>query len=248
MGSVLLTAGCAGGDTPTSTSNTTSAATTSPRDSWQASAEYVAQYPTLPPVPEPTAATTTCSYPSIGGGVGNVATPSSSATATGTVEVTLDTTIGPVTLVLDRAMAPCTVNSFLSLARQGFFSDTSCHRLSMNVGAQLYQCGDPTGTGLGNPGYTYADEYPVTSMADTTSVVYPRGTVALSDSGRADTNGSQFFLLLGDSVLRPDYTVFGHVSDASLAVLDAAAAQGDDGSSVLGGGVPNVPVTIAAVR
>lgn len=248
VGSALISAGCASGDAATPPSASPMDTHTATRPAWEVSAEYVAQYPKLPPVPEPAASTTTCSYRTTPDSTGTVSMPSSTASTTGTVETTLDTTIGPITLVLDRSMAPCAVNSFVSLSRQGYYKDTSCHRLSMDMGAQLYQCGDPTGTGLGGPGYTFADEYPVTEMADATTAVYPRGTVALADSGRADTNGSQFFLLLGDSVLRPDYTVFGRIADASLASLDAAAAQGDDGSSVLGGGTPNVPVTIAAVR
>jgi peptidylprolyl isomerase/peptidyl-prolyl cis-trans isomerase B (cyclophilin B) len=171
------------------------------------------------------------------------------------VEVTLDTSIGRIGLVLDRGHAPCTVNSFVGLAQQGFYSGTSCHRLSDEIGEQYYQCGDPTGTGTGGPGYTYPDEYPVPQLTEQTAtgrpadiVVYPRGTVAVADSGRADTNGSQFFLITGDTLLRPDYTAFGRITDESLALLDAAAAAGHDDSSVLGGGVPNTPVTITSTR
>ena len=78
--------------------------------------------------------------------------------------------------------------------------------------------------------------------------MYPRGTVAMANTGVAHTHGSQFFLLLGDSLLRPNYPVFGRVADAGLPVLDAAAASGNDGTNPLGGGTPITPVTIEAVR
>ncbi|MGR7027874.1 peptidylprolyl isomerase [Geodermatophilus sp. URMC 62] len=75
-----------------------------------------------------------------------------------------------------------------------------------------------------------------------------RGTVAVADSGRG-LDGSQFFLVRGDSALPPDHTVVGTVDDAGLAVLDAAAANGNDGSldPSPGGGAPTVPVTVTAV-
>ena len=70
-------------------------------------------------------------------------------------------TIGrPIGLTLNNAKAPCTVNSFASLAGQGYFDDTSCHRLTTAPALEVLQCGDPTGTGTGGPGYTIPDETP----------------------------------------------------------------------------------------
>src|SRR5699024_8063385 len=80
--------------------------------------------------------------------------------------------------------APCTVNSFLSLAGQEYFDDTDCHRLTTE-GIFVLQCGDPTGTGSGGPGYSFADELDG-------SETYPAGTLAMANAG-PDTNGSQFF-------------------------------------------------------
>ncbi|MFD6896475.1 peptidylprolyl isomerase [Rhodococcus sp. NPDC060086] len=245
-----LTAGCSGGEAAAPPPATT----TSQAPSHAVTNEYVAQYSRLPEVLPLDTATVTCSYTPTEPAARAVTVPPTSASTTGTVEVGLETSIGRIDLVLDRGRAPCAVNSFVSLAQQGFYTGTSCHRLSDEVGAQYYQCGDPTGTGTGGPGFTYPDEYPVPQLAEqtvtgrlTNIIAYPRGTVAVADSGRADTNGSQFFLVTGDTLLRPDYTAFGRITDDSLALLDAAAAAGHDDSSVLGGGAPNTPVTITAV-
>lgn len=98
----------------------------------------------------------------------------------------------------------------------------------------MLQCGDPLGTGWGDPGYAFKDEL-VSAQAlenwpgfpDGSRKVYPRGTLAMANGG-PDTNGSQFFLVYEDSRLRPDYTVFGHVSEAGMEVLDTIAAGGID--------------------
>ncbi|MCR8692174.1 peptidylprolyl isomerase [Rhodococcus rhodochrous] len=207
-------------------------------------------YRGLPEVPAQPAPTVTCEYVDKGGD-----RPPSTASTVGIVDLTLETSIGAIPLVLDRTQAPCTVNSFVDLARRGFYDGTSCHRLATDAGGELYQCGDPTGTGSGGPGYTFADEYPVPQFAAEAAtsylppaVLYPRGTVAMANAGVENSNGSQFFLLLGDSLLRPDFTAFGRIADAGMPVLDAAAADGHDGSSPLGGGVPTTPVVIGAVR
>ncbi|MEE2032720.1 peptidylprolyl isomerase [Rhodococcus chondri] len=246
----LVVAGCATDDAST----TTTVSTTSPGPTARADGPAsLSHYPALPPPPAPTAGTIRCTYTPVGTATPPGGTPSSSTSASGTVDVTLQTSVGPIPLVLDRALAPCAVNNFENLAASGFYDDTSCHRLLMAPGTQLYQCGDPTGTGTGGPGYTFASEYPVPAFAADMQesyrglvVVYPRGTVAMT--GHDNNNGSQFFLLLGDSALRPDYTVFGRIADSALPALDAAAATGDDGSSPLGGGVPNTPLVITAVR
>ena len=98
---------------------------------------------------------------------------------------TLTTNQGPVTITMDRSRTPCTVHSFESLARQKYFDNTQCHRL-VDSGIFVLQCGDPTGTGRGGPGYRFADEV-------SGSEKYPAGTVAMANAGK-DTNGSQFFI------------------------------------------------------
>jgi peptidyl-prolyl cis-trans isomerase B (cyclophilin B) len=148
--------------------------------------------------------------------------PTTGVPATGTTTVTLTTNEGPVTITLDQARTPCTVGSFLSLAQQGFYTGTRCHRLT-DSGLWVLQCGDPTGTGTGGPGYSFDDEV----YADD---VYPAGTVAMANSG-PNTNGSQFFMVYEDSGLPPLYTVFGHLDDASLSVVQRIAANGQDGTT-----------------
>jgi peptidyl-prolyl cis-trans isomerase B (cyclophilin B) len=122
----------------------------------------------------------------------------------------------------------------------------------------MLQCGDPTGTGQGGPGYEFDNEYPTDQYgkADPAAqqpVLYKRGTVAMANAGPdqagGGTNGSQFFLIDGDSPLPPQYTIFGTVDAAGLKTLDKIAAAGDDHSmdSSAGGGKPNLPVTFKSV-
>lgn len=191
------------------------------------------------PLPNPT----TCDYAASQGQPAAKpvkAPPTTNISSTGTVNVTFRSTAGDIGLTLDRALAPCTVNSFVSLIQQGYYTDTSCHRLGTQ-GLQMLQCGDPSGTGSGGPGYTFKDEtFP--------ELTYGRGILAMANGG-ADTNGSQFFMVYGDAQLPPDYTVFGSISDAGLQVLDKIARAGDDGSydPSPGGGKPNMEVKFTAV-
>ncbi|MFI7540662.1 peptidylprolyl isomerase [Actinoplanes sp. NPDC049599] len=148
----------------------------------------------------------------------------------GTVDVLLRTNLGPIPLELDRAQAPCTVQSFLHLVRHRFYDRTICHRLTAYPTLLVLQCGDPSGTGEGGPGYRYADELPTDlppAPTDPTGVrkVYARGVLAMANAG-PDTNGSQFFLVYGNSALRPNYTIFGGVERPGLRTLDRIAAGG----------------------
>ncbi len=190
-----------------------------------------------PPVrPQPLPPSVDCQYP-VGpqAPVKPVNPPPAGATpTTGTVGLSLQTSAGTIPLTLDRSLAPCAVHSFLSLTEQGYFNDTPCHRLTTGQGLQVLQCGDPSGTGTGGPGYSFADEtYP--------ELTYGRGYLAMANSG-PNTNGSQFFLVYGDAQLPPDYTVFGTVSDEGLRVIDQVARAGTQGSTP--DGPPATPVTI----
>ena len=156
----------------------------------------------------------------------------------GHAAVTLQTNHGDIPLVLDKAGAPCTVQSFVFLARQKYFDGTVCHRLTAYHTApyalSVLQCGDPLGSGWGDPGYSFKDELRTAralenwpGFPDGSRKLYPRGTLAMANAG-PDTNGSQFFLVYEDSRLRPDYTVFGHVSEQGMRVLEEIAAAGVD--------------------
>jgi peptidyl-prolyl cis-trans isomerase B (cyclophilin B) len=151
------------------------------------------------------------------------------------VSASMATNQGNIGLQLDNAKSPCTVNSFASLAQQGFFNDTPCHRLTTSGGLAVLQCGDPTGQGTGGPGYQFDNEYPTSQFQPDDPklrqpVVYPRGTLAMANAGPG-TNGSQFFLVYKDSQLPPNYTVFGTIDQTGLATLDKIAAAGTaDGS------------------
>jgi peptidyl-prolyl cis-trans isomerase B (cyclophilin B) len=148
----------------------------------------------------------------------------------GSVDVKLKTNQGDIPLKLDRAEAPCTVQSFLHLTLSRFYDHTTCHRLTTYTTLKVLQCGDPTGTGDGGPGYSFKDELPTNlppSPTDPTGArkVYARGVLAMANAG-PDTNGSQFFLVFGDSALRPNYTIFGTVGNEGLKTLDKVAAGG----------------------
>ena len=170
---------------------------------------------------------------------------------TGTVAVTLQTTQGQIPLTLNRALAPCTVQSFLFLAQKTYFDNTPCHRLTADPGLDVLQCGDPTGTGEGGPGYTIPDENPTglapapSAQPGTPTVIYPAGTIAMANTGQPNSGGSQFFLVYADSQLPPSYAVFGKVSAAGLSTLTKIAAGGIVAEQSSTDGKPKLPVTIA---
>lgn len=146
----------------------------------------------------------------------------------------LRTGVGNIKVTLDADKAPCTVNSFLSLAEQGYFDDTRCHRLTTQ-GIYVLQCGDPEGTGAGGPGYSFADELldgdprlqPCQQMQGQNVCTYGPGTLAMANAG-PDTNGSQFFLVYDSSPLPAAYTVFGRMDAAGLNVVEKVAQGGID--------------------
>ena len=159
----------------------------------------------------------------------------------GTVHVTMKTSIGALDATLDADKTPCTVNSFVSLADQGYFDHTPCHRLTTSeTGIFVLQCGDPSGTGTGGPGYTIPDEL---SGKET----YGPGTLAMANTGQADTGGSQFFLVYRSTPLPPNYTVFGRVDAAAIKAVQRVAAQGTDNAYGPGDGHPKVSVTLESV-
>jgi len=146
---------------------------------------------------------------------------------TKTYTATVTTNFGEYTAVLDPAKAPGTVNNFVSLARSKYFDGTTCHRA---IPGFMVQCGDPTATGSGGPGYKFADELPAAGE-------YQLGSLAMANSG-PNTNGSQFFVITGDQgvSLPPNYTLFGQITDGlDTTVSDMDLAGNDDPGS---NGVP----------
>jgi len=139
------------------------------------------------------------------------------------------TTQGVITVKMLTAAAPCTTFSFRFLASRDFYNLTHCHRLTTE-GIYVLQCGDPTGTGSGAPGYQFNDE----NLAGAT---YPAGTVAMANAG-PNTNGSQFFFTWKDTTLSPNYTPFGVVT-GGMNVLQKIAAAGDDSQNGPGDGYPH---------
>src|SRR5919202_647262 len=148
--------------------------------------------------------------------------PPAKAAVTGKIHLTLATSQGDLTLELNADDAPCTVNSFLSLTRSRYYDHTPCHRLT-TAGIFVLQCGDPSGTGTGGPGYAFPDE-------NLAGAKYPAGTLAMA-------NGSQFFIVYKDTTLPPSYIPFGKVTKG-LDVADKVAKAGTDDSNGKGDGKP----------
>lgn len=155
-----------------------------------------------------------------------------------TEPLVISTSAGDIPVELDPE-ALCATTSFSWLAEQGYFDDSPCSRVSTtDVPYGILQCGDPTGTGTGGPGYEFADEL-------TGDEAYPAGTLAMANAG-PNTNGSQFFLTYADSAFPPDYTVFGTIDPAGVAVLEDIAAAGTETGEP--DGAPAEPVVIESVR
>ena len=124
------------------------------------------------------------------------------------------TNLGEFTIELDAERAPIAANNFVVLARYGYFDGTQCHRA---IPGFVVQCGDPTATGSGGPGYQFADELPEAGE-------YEIGSIAMANSG-PNTNGSQFFVITGEegAALPPNYTLFGEVVEDNKTLAFGAA-------------------------
>lgn len=154
----------------------------------------------------------------------------------GTTTVTLTINDTPVVLTIDRSIAPCASNAFVSLAEQGFYSNSSCHRISTAPGGFLV-CGDPTGTGNGGPGYSFPVE-----RGSATGGTVAAGTVAMVPDSQGRL-GSQFALVFATSTLEPPYQVIGSVDHDGIKTLAEIGSKGagPDGRS------PKVDTVIGAV-
>lgn len=150
--------------------------------------------------------------------------------------VTFYTNCGTIVATLD-SKAPLTVTEMAALVKAKYFDKSLCHRL-ITDGFSMLQCGDPTATGTGGPGFSYIDE----NLPVNAKLTYPAGTLAMANSG-PNTNGSQFFLVFEDSgTLGPNYTVWGHITKG----LDILRYVGKAGATVdaSGNSAPNQKVEI----
>ena len=251
VATIVITTGDS--DSPSSAASappTTQAADSADADPFEAPAP--GEVGALPQFTAPEGLGQNCQYPAAGEASKANNPPRTGEVPTEPAEVSasMETNQGNIGLQLDNGKSPCTVNSFASLAQQGYFNDTPCHRLTTSESLSVLQCGDPTGEGTGGPGYEFDNEYPTTAYqpddpALMQPVLYPRGTLAMANAGPG-TNGSQFFLVYQDSQLPPQYTVFGTIDETGLATLDKIAAEG-----VAGGGPDGPPaadVTVESIQ
>ncbi|WP_267245818.1 peptidylprolyl isomerase [Streptomyces sp. PR69] len=193
--------------------------------------ESVADAAGSTPSPEPTAAESSSPAPEM--------TIDKKAKYTFSIE----TNEGAISIAMDAAKTPHTVNSFKTLADKGFFNGTKCHRLTTQ-GIYVLQCGDPKGDGTGGPGYTIPDENldALGKAGEDGQVTYPAGTVAMANTGAPDSGGSQFFLVYKDSKLTPTYTPFGTMDKDGLKLVQDVAKAGVEGGA--SDGAPKKPVTM----
>jgi peptidyl-prolyl cis-trans isomerase B (cyclophilin B) len=178
-----------------------------------------------------------CGYTASGAAARKVKLPPTTADKVN-YTATVKTNRGTIVLSLLGTKAPCTVNSFVSLANQAYFNNTPCHRLTTASGLYVLQCGDPTGTGTGGPGYKFDDE-------NLKGATYKAGTLAMANSG-ANTNGSQFFLVYKNSSLPASYTPFGTIT-SGINIIQNIAKVGSNNANGAGDGAPKEKVEIEKV-
>jgi peptidyl-prolyl cis-trans isomerase B (cyclophilin B) len=219
-----------GGGKPASAS-----ATPTPSPSTPASATAAASPSAAAAVAEPARH---CSYTQNGTAARNVGFPPATPDYKSAYQASIVTNRGTVVIDLLNSKATCTVNSFVYLAAKKYFSGTTCHRLTTS-GIFVLQCGDPTGTGSGGPGYKFANE-------NLSGARYTAGTVAMANAGPG-TNGSQFFLVYRNSLSLPaSYTPFGTVVKG-LGIVQNVAKAGTDNANSPGDGHPKEKVIIYRV-
>lgn len=163
------------------------------------------------------------------------ASPALQIDATKTYSAVLHTDDGDIVIALDAKATPKTVNNFVFLAKDGFYDGTIFHRVIKDF---MIQGGDPQGTGMGGPGYQFADE-PFSGQ-------YTRGTIAMANAG-PNTNGSQFFIMHADNPLPPNYVIFGHVTEG-LDVVDKIATAPTKAGAMGENSTPISPVKIQSVE
>ena len=157
--------------------------------------------------------------------------PNAGITESNKATISFTTNQGEIVIETTPSLAPLTVNAITALAQKNYFDKTICHRLTTE-GIYVLQCGDPTGTGTGGPGFNIPDE----NLPEAVENNYPAGTVAMANAGPG-TSGSQFFLVYQDTTLGPDYTIWGSIT-SGLDILQTIASAG-----VVDGGADGAPAT-----
>ena len=190
-----------------------------------------------------------CTYTATG--AGHPSMPTASPDYNATYTATINTNLGKIGVSLLNSKATCTVNSFVHMAETNFLNNTQCHRMSNSGGLYILQCGDPnasakqklscssTTLGTGGPGYQFTSE-------NLKGATYSAGTVAMANSGSANTNGSQFFLVYKNTSLPANYTPFGKIT-SGLDILQNVAKAGTSCTYQAGGGVPKEKVIIKSM-
>jgi len=208
--------------------------------------------PTGAATPEATSATgaATTRAPSVAGCVTPPKVPTDKRTGTlpdkktaagKTFVATVTTNCGVITMELDGTKAPQTVASFLGLAKGGYWANSPCHRLTTE-GIFVLQCGDPTGTGGGSPGYGFGVENAPTDFT------FPPGTLAMARSTDPKSNGGQFFIVYKKTVLKDPtgYSIFGKIT-SGMDIVDKIAAAGASQPDASGNTAPVQPISILKV-
>jgi peptidyl-prolyl cis-trans isomerase B (cyclophilin B) len=214
-----------------------SAAASSPSPSATSAAPSASATPS--PSSTPAMVDGKCVYTPSGTAARKVSLPPAAPDTKASYVATVKTNRGNIVIDLLNSKAPCTVNSFVALSSQGFYNKTPCPRLSNSSGLYILQCGDPTGTTSGGPGYEFASE-------NLTGATYPAGTLAMANGGPG-TNGSQFFLVFQNTSLPPQYTPFGRVV-SGLNILQNVGKRGfGPPLNSYGGGAPKEKVEIDSV-
>ena len=256
-----LTAAFAGGSTPKAASKPKATTSASPSASASASASATSSAAV---VKEPA---THCTYTTSGvaPAAKKVSVPPATPNYKAGYTAAINTNLGTIDINLLNSKATCTVNSFVHLATAGYFNASQCHRVVNASGLYVLQCGDPlakastkltcaqtaNSPGTGGPGYEFTTEnltsLPTTTTSSGAAATYTAGTVAMANSGTANSNGSQFFLVYKNSTLGPDYTPFGTIT-SGLDILQKVANAGTSCTySGPGDGAPKEKVVINSV-
>ena len=182
-----------------------------------------------------------CSTPPAVPGARTATLPPKATAAGKTYVATVTTSCGDITMELDGARAPQTVASFLGLARERLLERPPLPP-PVTSGIYVLQCGDPTGTGSGGPGYGFGVENAPEDGQ------YPRGTLAMARTADPNSNGGQFFIVYKQTTLQDPtgYSIFGRVT-GGMDIVDKIAAAGAKPADQGGNTAPNQPISILKV-